>query len=183
MLAFKNGDEAAFSALLSAYESRILNFTYRFTFNRDDAEDLTQEVFVKVYRSREIYEPVSKFSSWIYAIAANTCLDYKKRRKKDIVYNSMPVLPAESDSGKQHPNIPDNSERSIEAAAEQSVSDGAVQKALAALAENQRAALLLKEYENMSYQEIADIMDCSVPSVESLIFRARQNLKKQLAVL
>jgi RNA polymerase sigma-70 factor (ECF subfamily) len=179
MLAFKAGDENAFKILLDKFSSPILNFAYRFISNRNDAEDIAQEVFVKVYKSKDRYEPVSKFSSWLYAVAANTCLDYKKRKKKDILYHSMPVE-LHDDDNKQL-DIADTSGKSVESTVEQSRIDDTVKKALNLLAENQRLTLILKEYEDKSYEEIADILDISISSVESLIFRARQNLKKQLA--
>lgn len=180
MLAFKAGDENAFKILLDKYSLPIMNFAYRFTFNRSDAEDVAQEVFIKIYRSKDRYEPVSKFSSWIYSVAANTCLDYKKRKKKDIIYNSAPVA-APGDYEKKQFDVADTSGKSVESAVEQSRIDATVKNALSSLTENQRLALMLKEYEDKSYDEIADILDISVSSVESLIFRARQNLKKQLA--
>jgi RNA polymerase sigma-70 factor (ECF subfamily) len=180
MLAFKGGDEEAFSALLDRYTAPIVNFIYRFTGSRDDAEDLAQEAFLRVYRSAASYQPRSKFSTWLYRIATNVCLDYKRRKKRNPLQQAQPVI-VRTKEGEEKEVEPHNaSEPAIEVSAEERQRQGEVQDALASLPEKQRLALTLKVYEDKSYQEIADILSVSVPAVESLIFRARQSLKNKL---
>jgi RNA polymerase sigma-70 factor (ECF subfamily) len=183
MLYFQSGDEEAFSRLVEKYSTQIINFIYRFTGSVADAEDLAQEVFLKIYRFKSRYRPDSKFSTWVYAIATNACLDYKKRKKRDTVSMAKPLSSPNAEDEEKQADVPDLLERSVERTIEQSRIDDLVKHALSTLPENQRLALILKEYETKSYEEISNIMECSISSVESLIFRARQNLKKQLSSL
>ena len=181
MQALQAGDERAFNQLSHKYAPRLINFIYRFTGNQADAEDIAQEVFLKVYRSREAYRPVAAFSSWIYAIATHACLDYKKFARKDIIHHSRPIGTVGEESEEHQADIADTHEKAVEAIVERQGADRVVQQTLIALPENQRIALILKEYEDRSYADIAEVLDCSVSSVESLIFRARQKLKTLLS--
>jgi len=162
MFRFKEGDVSAFEELLKKYEKLILNLVYRFLGSSNDAEDLTQEVFLRVYRARETWQPKARFSTWIYRITANLCFNW--RRKKTFLsledVSPPPSLTTESN---------ENTELKKE-----------IQKALLSLPKNQRLALILCHYEDKSYQEISELLGCSVSSVKSLIFRARQNLKARI---
>jgi RNA polymerase sigma-70 factor (ECF subfamily) len=180
MLAAKEGDDDAFSRLLDAYAPRIVNFAYRYTGSSADADDLAQEVFLRVYRAKDTYEPKAKFSTWLYRIATNVCLDYKKKGKSDALRYAAPEFcrTTEGDDTEVEPANP--AEKRIEETLEQEDADAAVRAALASLPDNQRLALTLKVYEDRSYEEIAAIVNCSVSAVESLIFRARQSLKQKL---
>lgn len=180
MLAFKGGDEASFEKLLAKYSPVIINYIYRFTSNRQDAEDLTQEVFLKVYRSAARYEPKSKFSTWLYTIASNVCVDYKRKSKNNPLIHALPVINKPDENDDAICEIKDSSGGSVEDLVEQKITDDKIKALLSELPETQRLALTLKVYENKSYSEIAEILDCTIPAVESLIFRARQTLKKKL---
>jgi RNA polymerase sigma-70 factor (ECF subfamily) len=180
MIAAKGGDDDAFSQLLDAYAPRIINFIYRYTGSRADADDLAQEVFLRVYRAKETYEPKAKFSTWIYRIATNVCLDNRKKDKSDVLRYAAPEF-CRTDEGDNTEIEPANpADKRIEEMLELENADAAVRTALASLPGNQRLALTLKVYEDRSYEEIASIVNCSVSAVESLIFRARQSLKQKL---
>jgi len=180
MLAFKAGDENAFKLLVEKYSPQIFNFAYRFTFNRGDAEDIAQETFLRVHGSASHYLPSAKFSTWLYMIASNLSLDYLKKRKHNPAWAARPVQGQTSEEDGRHIDIEDKASITPEKYASEKAVSEKVNAALSKLPENQRLALTLKVYEDRPYQEIAEILECSVSSVESLIFRARQNLKNIL---
>ncbi|HCJ67364.1 MAG TPA: RNA polymerase subunit sigma [Elusimicrobia bacterium] len=162
MLKFKEGDISAFEELLKKYEKSILNLVYHFLGNSNDAEDLTQEVFLRVYRARETWQPKAKFSTWLYRITANLCFNWR-RKKTPLSLEDLSILPSTTNGSSENTEIKKE-----------------IQKALLSLPKNQRLALILCHYEDKSYQEIGELLGCSVSSVKSLIFRARQNLKTKL---
>lgn len=161
VLAFRNGDESAFEALYERHHRAVLNVAYRFLGDRDAAEDLAQEVFLKLYASPGSYKPTAKLSTWLYRVTHNACIDeIRKRRNRPV---ELP--PAIHSPGTSEPDE----------LAE------AVRAAVASLPEKQRTAVVLQRYEDLSYQEIAEVLGTSVPAVESLLFRARQTLKTILS--
>lgn len=170
MMAFKEGILTAFESLLEKHKKPVLNYVYRFINDKTEAEDITQEVFLRVYKARETYKPEAKFSTWLYRIATNLCIDYKRKLKSD----ALGYLKTDSDlKANTSPDLTD-------ANVEQKQTEEIVRTSLSSLQETQQAALTLKVYENKSYGEIAQILSCSLKAVESLIFRARQNLKEKL---
>jgi len=178
MLAFKEGEAEAFERLLSKYEGPIINFIYRFTRDQRQAEDLAQEVFLRVYKSAGAYVPSAKFSTWLYRIASNLSLDYIKKRKHRVIWGARP-LSGLDENGKSI-EMEDEALKTPEAAAEGAAEEKRVNSALSELPDKQRIALTLRVYEDKSYSEISGILGCSTAAVESLIFRARQNLLKNL---
>lgn len=180
MLGFQKGDESCFNKILSKYEKPLINFIYRFIGNQVDAEDLAQEVFLRIYKAKNKYEPKSKFSTWLYKIATDLCIDYQRKRKIKTVSLDDPVNTEEGEIVKE---IPDLSQVTPDISIEKKQISETIRSALLSLPASQRLALTLKIYENKSYQEISEILGCSVSAVESLIFRARQNLKERLSFL
>jgi RNA polymerase sigma-70 factor (ECF subfamily) len=181
MLALKNGDEASFNELLRKYETPLVNFIYRYIGDQNRAEELSQEVFLRIYRHAPKYEPLSKFSTWLFQIAVNLCLDFKKSKHTDPILNSVSITSQKDTDEHKNTELADPLEKSTEQLLEQEEINKTILSAISSLPSNQRLALSLKVYEDKSYEEIAEILDCSVSSVESLIFRARQSLKKQLS--
>lgn len=180
-LAFQSGDEQSFEKLLNKYEKPVLNFIYRMVGGGEDAEDLTQEVFLRIYFAAANYKPTAKFSTYLYRIAANISIDHKRKpaNKLQAITDSIdkPIITDENEITKE---IADTSKNLPENILEQKQIDKTVQSALLSLPANQRIALTLKVHENKSYQEISEILNCSVSSVESLLFRARRSLKEKL---
>ncbi|MGB3340443.1 MAG: RNA polymerase sigma factor [bacterium] len=166
------GDERAFEQLMQKYEQAVFNTIYRYTGVRDDVEDLAQEIFVKVWKNAKKFKGKSKFSTWLYRITVNHCLDYRSRHKQTPVSLDQIV-----DKGK----VPESLQISEDYDQKRKVA--LVRKALSELPERQRIALVLAQYEGLSYKEIADAMKISVSSVESLIFRARRTLRTRLTEL
>ncbi len=179
MLELKAGNRGAFNRLVDKYSKPIINYIYRFTASREDAEDLTQDVFIKVYNAAASYTPSAKFTTWIYRIASNISIDYIRKRKHEKNGSS---LDEKIDTGEGAMEKQEEDAKIIpsDKIAENRETQEEINTALQALPENQRAAIILKVYEDSTYAEIAQVLGVSVPSVESLIFRARTFLKKVL---
>jgi len=170
------GDEYAFEVLVRRHQASVLNLIYRYVGDRTRAKDLAQAVFVRVWQAAKTYKPSAKFTTWIYRIAANLCLNELKasgRRKWIFRFSGeegqevgVEALPDETPSAEE-----------LLLAGERS---GQITDALQSLPENQRMAVILKKYDDLSYQEIAGILDCSVSAVESLLVRAKKNLQEKL---
>ena len=170
MLRFQKGDGAAFETLVHRHTRAVLNLVYRYLGDASRAEDVAQDVFVKVYRARMKYEPKAKFSTWLYRIAVNHCLNEIRSRK------SQPAVAAPINDLLEHPAAEDPDAR-----LRQTELREAVKAAIDALPENQRMAVILARYEDMSYDEIAETMGLSLEAVKSVLFRAKENLQRALA--
>jgi RNA polymerase sigma-70 factor (ECF subfamily) len=169
------GDEYAFEALVRRHQTSVLNLVYRYVGDRAMARDLAQEVFIKVWRAAKRYEAKAKFTTWIYRITANLCLnELKSFGKKKLLFGGNPV--EEGQTRNEESNVSPSAEDLL-LAEERSRQ---ISIALQSLPENQRMALILKRYDNLSYGEIAKIMECSVSAVESLLVRAKRNLQEKL---
>ena len=178
MLEFQKGNQAAFEALMRKYYRRVLNFIYRFCANEESAEDLTQEVFIKVYRQADKYTAQSKFQTWLFTIAKNLALNELRRphyRQKKISIDE-----GQDDQPELKMDLPAPKRSRPDYEILQQEKARAVQKAIAALPENQRIAVLLRRYEDFSYEEIAQALNCSVEAVKSILNRAKNNLKDLL---
>ena len=157
------GSEAAFAELVRRHQDKVLGLAYRYSRDRQDAEELAQEVFLKVWRHARSFRGESLFSTWLYRLAVNTCLNFTQRQR------SRPAsLPLEGDFASASPPAGDE----LVAAHR----EARLQGALASLPPRQRMALALASFADRSYEEIASAMAVSVPAVESLLFRARKNL-------
>lgn len=170
MLRFQKGDERAFDELVRRHTRGVLNLVWRYVGEAARAEDAAQEVFVKVYRARRKYEPKAKFSTWLYRIAVNHCINEIRSRKSRPVVTTPAQNLAEEPAG-EHPDS-HLSRREMQEI---------VKAAVDALPENQRMAVILARYEEMSYDEIAETMDLSLEAVKSVLHRAKENLKQSLA--
>ena len=173
----KKGDLKSFRVLVDEHQRKVLNTCYRFVGSREDAEDLTQEVFLEVYKSISSFRGDSKISTWIYRIAVSKSLDFirrKKRKKRFAIFKST------FNDDEVEEDIPDNQNLNPGSRIEEQDRIRILNEAIESLPENQRAAFTLSKYDEMSYKEIAEILNTTVASVESLIHRAKQNLKKRL---
>lgn len=170
MLRFQKGDEPAFEELVRRHTRGVLNLVYRYLGDASRAEDVAQDVFVKVYRARMKYEPKAKFSTWLYRIAVNHCLNEIRSRRSQSA-GATPIDDLLREPSGEHPDS-----RLTRAELQR-----AVKAAIDALPENQRMAVILARYEEMSYEEIAETMGMSLEAVKSVLFRAKENLKQSLA--
>jgi RNA polymerase sigma-70 factor (ECF subfamily) len=171
------GDEYAFEALVCRHQASVLNLIYRHIGNRTMARDLAQEVFIRVWRAAKSYEPKAKFTTWVYRIAAHLCLNELKSAKgKRLIPLEAKEEDRQSTAGETYPGVSPSPEDLVltEERGRQ------IAHALQSLPENQRMAFILKRYDNLSYDEIAKMMKCSVSAVDSLLVRAKRNLQEKL---
>ena len=158
--------------LVAAYEKNVFNVALQMTGNREDAQDMAQEAFLKAYTSLSSFRGDSKFSSWLYRIVSNVCLDYRRRQSR----RPSSSLTVEDDEGETlQLDIADESQ-SPEALLERKLTREAVRRGLQELPAEQRQILLLREIQGLSYDEIAEAMDLEPGTVKSRIFRARKKL-------
>ncbi len=178
MLRVKCGDVQAFEAIVEKYKQPVINLMYRMIHDLDEAEDLAQNVFVRVFQSAHRYEVSAKFSTWLFTIARHSCLNEIRRRLRH---------PAESLDG----SFSDDDEQPTRQFVDiKTVSppdvflrrelEQKIQEALDALPEKQRLAVLLCRQDELSYEEIAVALECSVSATKSLIHRGRETLKAKL---
>ena len=177
MLAFQSGDEAAFSVLVERHRNAVLSLTFRYLGNRADAEDLAQEVFLRVFRSRARYRPEARFSTWLYRVAANACLNEVRDRRSRPTHRAA-AIHADED-GSPAP-LPDARAEAPERALERRELHERVREAVEGLPERQRLALLLNKFHGQGYEELARALEMSVPAVKSLLTRARENVRRVL---
>jgi RNA polymerase sigma-70 factor (ECF subfamily) len=171
------GDEDAFEILVDRHQTSTLNLIYRFIGDRTQAKDLAQEVFIRVWQSARTYQPKAKFTTWVYRITANLCFNELKsaRRKRWFSFNQSDEDSRVAIEERLADSAPSAEDLLLEKERSRQISD-----ALQSLPENQRMALILKRYDDVSYQEIAQIIGCSVSAVESLLVRAKRALQEKL---
>ena len=178
MLRVKRGDRAAFAELVEKYKQPLFNFVFRTLRDETETEDVAQNTFLQVWKSRARYQRTAKFSTWLFTIARNLCLNEIRRRSRH---------PAESleETHAEHDDQPSRQyeDKKIFLPTETALHGELAQKieeALAELPENQRTAILLCRQDELSYEEIAEVLDCSLSATKSLIHRGREMLKEKL---
>ena len=165
-----SGDQGAFSLLVRRHQGRVFNLAYRFSRDRQDAEELAQEIFFRAWRQARTFKGQSMFATWLYRLAVNVCLNHRQRKKARP--DPLP-LTRDLESGTE----------TAAADLEARQREGLLNQGMAALPARQKMALILASFEEKSYEEIAAAMEVSVPAVESLLFRARRNLAATLRPL
>ena len=178
MLRVKRGDRAAFAELVEQYKQPLFNFVFRTLRDETETEDVAQNTFLQVWKARARYERTAKFSTWLFTIARNLCLNEIRRRSRH---------PAESieEAHAEHEDQPRQQyEDKAHIGAPEKLLHGElaekIEEALAELPENQRTAILLCRQDELSYEEIAKVLDCSLSATKSLIHRGRETLKEKL---
>src|SRR3984893_6272510 len=184
MLDVKAGDEQSFELLLQRFRSPVVNFLYRMVRNREQAEDLAQEVFIRVYRARGDYVPTAKFTTWLFRIATNLALNSVRdnRHQRMEISLDAPVI-ADAEEGDERPLDVADKHPEIEQQLGEEVRRKMIRQAIEKLPEKQRAAVLLHKYQELDYNEIAKILECSESALKSLLFRAYEALRVELAPL
>jgi len=169
----KSGDVHAFKQLFESYRDVVFNLCYRFANNREDAEDLCQEVFFKIYNSAATFKHKSKISTWIYRITVNLCLNFKRKHHR-FTWLFLDDTSEEKSSVSEYLTIPEADQP--DSFVEKKEREQIIQDAINSLPKNQRVALILQRYEDLSVQEIADILGTSALSIQSRLSRAKENL-------
>lgn len=172
----QNGEEPAFRYLVDTYQNRVFNTAIGIVQNAEDAEDVAQEVFIQVYRSIHGFKGESKLSTWLYRIATTRSLDLLRSRKSKKRFGFMQRLFGD-DNDPIH-ELPDFNHPGVTLDRKENAAK--LFKAIGQLPANQKTAFTLHKLENLSYQEISEVMQTSVPAVESLMHRAKQKLRKIL---
>ena len=172
MLRVRDGDGASFALLLEKHRSSVVHFLYRIVQDFAVAEELGQEVFLRVYRSRATYEPTAKFTTWLFRIATHLALNWIRDGKRE---RGQERLDAQQD-GAPALQVSDK-KPSVEARMVYNVRMEEVRNAIAALPEKQRSAVVMHKYEEMEYSQIASVLSCSESAVKSLLFRAYESLR------
>lgn len=177
MLRFQEGDKGAFRILFERYNKKIVNYCYRFVGDQGVAEELAQEVFVRVYKASGRYRPQARFSTWIFRIATNLCLNEKRKPVYSVWTDSLDRFSGEEAEGGPR-EVADRKQLQALEQIESREEERVIQRAMGELPDNQRAALLLRIDHGFSYREIAEQLGCSENNVKILIHRGRQHLKQ-----
>ncbi len=179
MLRVKDGDDAAYAQLLNNYKDRLIGVFTHMLHDHDVAEDLAQEVFLRVYRSKERYEPTAKFSTWLFRIANNLASNHRRNRgrRKEVPLEVRDTGPQTNRPEEQL--LADKSGMMPTRQADKREMQDVVRKALGTLNERQRMAVMLHKFEGMSYADIGQTMEMTVTAVKSLLSRAGKTFVKR----
>jgi RNA polymerase sigma-70 factor (ECF subfamily) len=176
MLKVRDGDGSSFELLLHRHRAPVVNHLYRLVQNRAIAEELAQDVFVRVYRSRERYQPDAKFTTWLFRITANVALNWRRDTRREA--NHFRLDDASELIPKLELRHPGPGIEEIMMRADRAKE---VREAVESLKGKQLAAVLMQKYEGMEYSQIAEVLNCSIPALKSILFRAYQTLRHRLA--
>jgi RNA polymerase sigma-70 factor (ECF subfamily) len=176
MLRVREGDDRSFDILLDRHRAPVVHFLYRMIQNDAVSEELAQEVFLRVYRSRARYEPTAKFTTWLFRIATHLALNWIRDGKKEKGQESLTADVAEGVERQVADRQP-----TVEQELLYQVKLQEVRNAIALLPEKQRAAVMMHKYEELEYSQIAKALNCSESAVKSLLFRAYETLRARLA--
>jgi RNA polymerase sigma-70 factor (ECF subfamily) len=176
-------DNAAFDEVVNRYKNKIYSYLYRMLGNPADAEDLTQEVFVRLYTSLDSFRSQSSLNTWLFRIAGNLCIDYFRRSKKHraIAYSlDEPVSSETAETGESGHELPDSTYEPHRLFEQKELSEH-IQQALEQMPEKLRSVLLLHDIEGLPYEEIAQVIECPLGTVKSRLFNARLQLRQRLS--
>ncbi|MFP4200414.1 MAG: RNA polymerase sigma factor [Clostridia bacterium] len=173
----RSGDVSAFETLVEEYDGRIYNMSFRMLGNSEDARDITQETFLKAYSSLPRFRGDSTFSTWVYRIAKNACLDFLRRRSRGMAFSlDEPLNTEEGELERQIPgDLPDPEEVALDSEVRRAVAD-----AIANLPPHHRSIIVLRDIEDLRYEEIAEVLEVELGTVKSRLYRARAALSKVL---
>ena len=178
MLRLKAGDMSGFDFLIGKYRKPIIHFMFRMVHNQAVAEELAQEVFLRIYRSRETYRAEARFSTWLYRIATNLGVNYARDTKQERAASTVYLDEPDTETGIMH-DVADSTP-SAEAKIMRRERMQAIREHVLALPERQRMAVLMHKYEEMDYRQIGDVLKLSESATKSLLFRAYQTLREKL---
>jgi RNA polymerase sigma-70 factor, ECF subfamily len=178
MLELRAGNMAGFDFLIQKYRKPIIHFMYRMVHNQAVAEELAQEVFLRVYRARDTYRAEARFSTWLYRIATNLGVNYARDTRHERNASTVYLDETDSETG-TNPDVADSTP-SVESKLLNRERLNAIRQHVLALPERQRMAVLMHKYEGMDYKQIGDVLKLSESATKSLLFRAYQTLRERL---
>ena len=178
MLRVAQGDEEAFNLLVGKYHRAMVHFLFRMVHNQSVAEELAQEVFLRVYRSRESYRAEAKFTTWLYRIATNLAVNHARDTRHERAAQNVYLDAPDEETGTT-PDVADD-EPSVEQRMVRDERMAAIRSHVMALPERQRMAVLMHKYQGMDYRQIGDVLKLSESATKSLLFRAYQTLRDRL---
>jgi RNA polymerase sigma-70 factor (ECF subfamily) len=176
MLRVRDGDEDSFRVLLKKHRNPVVHFLYRMVQDEGVSEELSQEVFLRVYRSRGTYEPTARFTTWLFRIATHLALNWLRDGRNERGQVRLDDGDGDAPAREVADRKPSVEQQMVVQARLREVRD-----AIASLPEKQRAAVLMHKYEEMDYSQIAGVLECSESAVKSLLFRAYESLRARLA--
>jgi RNA polymerase sigma-70 factor, ECF subfamily len=170
------GHEPSFETLLGRHRSQVVNHLYRLVHNRAIAEELAQDVFLRVYRFRDRYQPEAKFTTWLFRITTNVALNWRRDMRRETAHLRLDAAIQDA----RQIQVPDQTLRADEQLlAEFHAKE--IRNAIESLPSKQLAAVVMHKYEGMDYASIAEVLDCTIPALKSLLFRAYETLRRRLA--
>ncbi len=172
----KGGDMDAFRELVETHEQRVIGTVARMIGDPVEAEDISQQVFVRVWKSAARWEPTAKFTTWLYTILRNLVFNESRRRAR----HKTSSLDAATDSEEHAQQFPDGNVKAPDITMLDSEMQDAIERAIQELPEAQRMAVVMRRYQDVSYEEIGEVLALTVPAVKSLLFRARTDLRERL---
>ncbi len=170
------GDMDAFRDLVETHQQRVIGTVTRMLGDHNDAEDLAQQIFVRVWKSAPRWEPTAKFTTWLYTILRNLVFNECRRRAR----HKTTSLDAATDDEDHPQQFPDGNAKPADTAMLDEEMQEAIERSIQELPEAQRMAVIMRRYQDVSYEEIAEVLDLTVPSVKSVLFRARTELREKL---
>lgn len=176
----RDGDDRAFRELVEIHQSAVIGTCARMLGSQNEAEDVAQQVFLRVWKAAPRYEPTARFSTWLFTIVRNLVFNECRRRSRRPTVSLDAPRPGEETSTGASRDMADARAKPADAAAVQAELENAIDRAIAALPEQQRLAMTLRKYQDLPYEEIAEVLATSVPAVKSLLFRARTQLRVSL---
>lgn len=178
---FRKGNEEVFEEIVRRYQKKVYNTTYRMMGNHEDASDLAQEAFIRIYRNLRSFQGKSSFSTWLFTITTNVCRDELRKRQRRLQAQSLSE-PVQFDDGEVEREIADDSMAPEVMSLHREMQDE-IQAVIEQLPSEQKEAIILREFQGLSYEEIAEISGVAVGTIKSRISRARQSMKKELSTL
>lgn len=176
MARIKQGDTEALRELIEAHQHRVIGTVSKMLGDESDAEDIAQQVFIRVWKSAARYEPTAKFTTWLFKITRNLVFNELRRRKR----HPTRSLDATTEDDDRPLQMPDPGTKAADTSLLDDEMQAAIQKAIDELPEVQRMAIVLRRYDDIPYEEIGEILGLSVPAVKSVLFRARTELREKL---
>ena len=175
MLRVRAGDDSSFALLLEKHRNSVVHFVYRMVQNQAIAEELAQEVFLRVYKSRGSYEPTAKFTTWLFRITTHLALNHVRDRRHEKLQDSIDNQPEDAAPIQLSDQAPSIEDRLVKEAKMVEI-----RQAIEMLPGKQRAAVLMHKYQDMEYSQISAVLECSESAVKSLLFRAYETLRNRL---